>query len=104
VVVIDADFTGFDCVWMESGIHFLTWLLKPPCLPMSQAFMKESDDQSLTDISPTLSSLVLFLTRENNGIRVYEKANVKEADGRQVHRMSNGLSYAKNREGRWQVV
>jgi len=71
---------------------------------MSQAFMRESEDQSLNEISPTLNSLILFLTRENNGIRVYEKEAVKEADGRQVHRMSNGLSYAKNKEGKWQVV
>ena len=71
---------------------------------MSQAFMRESDDQSLSDISPTLNSLILFLTRENNGIRVYEKENFKDPQGKQVHRMSNGLSYAKNKEGRWQVV
>ncbi|HMI66102.1 MAG TPA: hypothetical protein VK517_08710 [Cyclobacteriaceae bacterium] len=71
---------------------------------MSQAFMRESEDQSLNEISPTLNSLILFLTKENNGIRIYEKESVKESDGRQVHRMSNGLSYAKNKEGKWQVV
>jgi len=66
--------------------------------------MRESEDQSLNEISPTLNSLILFLTKENNGIRVYEKESVKESGGRQVHRMSNGLSYAKNKEGKWQVV
>ena len=66
--------------------------------------MRESDDQSLTDISPTLKSLILFLTRENNGIGVYVKESLKDALGQEVHRMSNGLSYAKNKEGRWQVV
>ena len=71
---------------------------------MSQAFMRESDDQSLSDISPTIKSLILFLTMENNGISIYEKENFKDADGQQVHRMSNGLSYAKNKDGRWQVV
>ncbi len=71
---------------------------------MSQAFMRESEDQSLNDISPTLNSLILFLTKENNGIRVYEKEAVNKADGRHVHRMSNGLSYSKNKDGRWQVV
>ena len=71
---------------------------------MSQAFMRESEDQSLSEISPTLNSLILFLTRENNGIRVYEKESVNDAKGKQVHRMSNGLSYSKNKEGRWQVV
>ena len=40
---------------------------------MSQAFVRESDDQWLDDVPPTLNALVNFLTRENNGIRVYEK-------------------------------
>ena len=71
---------------------------------MSHAFMRENDDQSLSDISPTMNSLILFLTRDNNGIGVYEKESFKDANGRQVHRMSNGLSYAKNKEGRWHVV
>ena len=71
---------------------------------MSQAFMRESDDQSLTDISPTMKSLILFLTRENNGIGVYEKESFRDALGQEVHRMSNGLSYSKNKEGRWQIL
>ncbi len=37
---------------------------------MSQAFVKESDEQWLHDIQPTLHALVVYLTRENNGIRV----------------------------------
>ena len=40
---------------------------------MSQAFVRESDEQWLHDVAPTLNALVVFLTRENNGIRVYEK-------------------------------
>jgi hypothetical protein len=71
---------------------------------MSQAFMRERDDQSLSDISPTMKSLILFLTRENNGIGVYEKESFKDAESQPVHRMSNGLSYTKNKEGRWQVI
>lgn len=71
---------------------------------MSQAFVKENDDQWLNEISPTLNALINFLTRENNGIRVYEQKTIINPDGSEVHVMSNGLSYAKNEKGEWQVV
>jgi len=70
---------------------------------MSQAFVREGDDQSLEEVSPTLQALIVFLTRENNGIRVYEKKTRTE-NGREVHLMSNGLSYAKGVNGRWEIV
>ena len=72
---------------------------------MSQAFVKESDEQWLHEVAPTLNALLLYLTRENNGVRVYErKSFVREKDGREVHVMSNGLSYSKDDEGRWCVA
>jgi hypothetical protein len=72
---------------------------------MSQAFVKESDEQSLHDILPTMNALIVYLTRENNGIRVYEKENfIDQKTGKQVNVMSNGLSYSKDEEGRWFVV
>jgi hypothetical protein len=51
---------------------------------MSQAFVRESEGEWLHDIQPTLSALINYLTRENNGIRVYEKKNyfVKNMAGR----------------------
>lgn len=70
---------------------------------MSRAFIKEGDDQWLEDIAPTLQALVSFLTRENNGIRVYETGTHKAADGSEVFSMSNGLSYSKA-SGRWKVI
>lgn len=70
---------------------------------MSQAFVREGDDQWLDEVSPTLQALIVFLTRENNGIRVYEKKN-RIDNGREVHEMSNGLSYTKDANGRWKVV
>ena len=70
---------------------------------MSQAFVREGDDQTLDEIGPSLTSLMHFLTRENNGIRVYEKKSLN-VDGREVHEMSNGLLYGKNANGRWQIV
>ncbi len=71
---------------------------------MSRAFMKESDDQWLTDVAPTVSALLIYLTRENNGIRVYEERRFIDSTGREVFVMSNGLSYAKNNENKWSVV
>ena len=72
---------------------------------MSQAFVRESDEQWLHEIAPTLNALVVYLTRENNGIRVYEKKSfVREQDGMEIHEMSNGLSYSKDENGKWMVV
>lgn len=71
---------------------------------MSRAFVKESDDQWLHDVAPTVSALLIYLTRENNGIRVYEQRRRIDSDGREVYVMSNGLSYAKDRDDKWQVV
>ncbi|HYF30353.1 MAG TPA: hypothetical protein VD993_04485 [Chitinophagaceae bacterium] len=71
---------------------------------MSQAFVRESDEQWLHEVAPTLHALIVYLTRENNGIRVYEQKNyVHPKNGRLVHVMSNGLSYAKDDEGKWYV-
>lgn len=72
---------------------------------MSQAFVRESDEQWLHEVQPTLNALVVFLTRENNGIRVYEqKATMDNKTGREVYHMSNGLAYTKDEEGRWMIV
>lgn len=70
---------------------------------MSQAFVREGDDQWLEDVAPTLQALAVFLTRENNGIPVYEK-RVYLDHGREVHVMSNGLSYVKDENGRWKIL
>ena len=71
---------------------------------MSQAFVREGDDQWLSDIGPSLHALVVFLSRENNGIEVYEQRKFTDAQGREVHVMSNGLSYRKDEKGKWEVV
>ena len=72
---------------------------------MSQAFVKESDGEWLHDVPPTLSALIMYLTRENNGIRVYEKKNIfNDKLGRETHLMSNGMSYAKDDAGKWYIV
>ena len=72
---------------------------------MSQAFVKEGDEQWLHEIQPTMNALIVYLTRENNGIRVYEKRNyVDPKTGKEVFEMSNGLAYSKDGDGKWYVV
>jgi hypothetical protein len=71
---------------------------------MSRAFMKEGDDQWLSDIAPTLSALLNYLTRENNDIRVVEEKQIIDKKGREVYFMSNGLAYVKDDDGRWSVA
>ena len=72
---------------------------------MSQAFVKEEEEQWLHEIQPTIHALIVYLTRQNNGIRVNEKSNfVDKKTGLLVHSMSNGLDYIHNEEGKWQIV
>jgi hypothetical protein len=71
---------------------------------MSRAFMKEGDDRWLSDIAPTMSALLNYLTRENNGIRVIEEKQIIDKKGREVFFMSNGLAYVKDDDGRWTVA
>jgi len=72
---------------------------------MSQAFVKESEEQWLHEVSPTVHALIVYLTRENNGVRVYEKKNYFHPKfQKEVFQMSNGLEYAKDAEGKWYVL
>jgi hypothetical protein len=75
----------------------------PVSIAMSRAFIKEGDDQWLEDIAPTQHALINFLTRENNGIRVYETGGHTAKDGTEFVTMSNGLTYSKS-SGRWKVI
>ena len=69
---------------------------------MSQAFVKEEDDQWLHEIPGTMTALINYLTRENNGIRVYEKSR-QIKNGIEIFLMSNGLSYSKDKDGKWEI-
>ncbi|MFT4015412.1 MAG: hypothetical protein QM668_00500 [Agriterribacter sp.] len=72
---------------------------------MSQAFVKEGEEEWLHDIQPTLTALISYLTRENNGIRVYEKNSYFSSKyNRELHVMSNGFSYAKDDNGKWYIA
>jgi hypothetical protein len=70
---------------------------------MSSAFIRETDDQWLNDVGPSLQALVNFLTRENNGVRVNLIKTETEKDGRELFFMSNGLVYWKNSSGTWNI-
>jgi hypothetical protein len=72
---------------------------------MSHAFVKESDEQWLHEVPPTLNALIVYLTRENNGFRVYEKKVFTDPKTNpEAYLMSNGLSYAKDDKAIWYVV
>ncbi len=70
---------------------------------MSQAFVKEEDGQWLHELPPTMSALINYLTRENNGVRVYEIKNSIGKTGKALHHMSNGLAYFVNDESQWTI-
>jgi hypothetical protein len=71
---------------------------------MSQAFVKENEEQWLHDVAPTLNALINYLTRENNGIRVYQKKSMPGPGNKEMHLMSNGLAYSIDNDGKWYVV
>ena len=70
---------------------------------MSQAFVKEEDSQWLHEVVPTLHALIIYLTRENNGLRIYEKESVV-SEGKEAHVMSNGITYALDEEKKWSII
>jgi hypothetical protein len=70
---------------------------------MSSAFVKESEEQWLHEIPPTLAALIVYLTRENNGVRVYEKSRQQKGNVT-IYSMSNGLSYAIDSDSKWGIV
>lgn len=73
--------------------------------PMSGAFVKEEESQWLHDLPPTMAALINYLTRENNGVRVYETRSYHhKKEDREVHAMSNGLEYAVGADSRWYIV
>jgi hypothetical protein len=71
---------------------------------MSSAFVKEDEEQWLHEIAPTLPALINYLTRENNGVRVYEQKQSLSKEGKPVYHMSNGLNYYVDNESKWSVL
>jgi hypothetical protein len=71
---------------------------------MSRGFVREYEDQWLHEIPPTMAALIQYLTRENNGIRVYERKTSSDETGREIHEMSNSLAYAIDDQNRWYML
>lgn len=68
---------------------------------MSSAFVKDTDDLWLRDISPTMDALLNYLTRENGGLPISEKKNYySEKEKGEVFKMSNGFEYII-RDNKW---
>ena len=52
-----------------------------------------------------MNALVNYLTRENNGVRVYEKKTYLHPKlNKEAHEMSNGLSYYIDDSGKWAIA
>lgn len=67
--------------------------------------MRERDEQWLHEVAPTINALIVYITRENNGIQAYMKeSSFDEKENREVYLMSDGLKYALDDEGKWYVV
>jgi hypothetical protein len=71
---------------------------------MSSEFVKEGEYQQLKEVTPNMSALLLYLRRENGGPTREVKSYHSEMHGRELHEMSDGLTYALNDEGQWSVI
>ncbi|MDB5125450.1 MAG: hypothetical protein JWP94_3579 [Mucilaginibacter sp.] len=72
---------------------------------MSSAFVRESEEQRLNEVAPSLGALQLYLRRENGGMRVHEtKTWYSQKYKRDVHEMSDGLTYAKDDDSKWYII
>jgi hypothetical protein len=71
---------------------------------MSGAFVRESDDQWLQDVGPSLTALINYLSRENNGVAVHLQKRETDKEGRELYFMSNGLVYFKDQKSIWTIV
>lgn len=71
---------------------------------MSQAFVKENDDNGLLhQIDPTLPALLKYLQVENNGQRIFLK-QMEKKKGLDTWLMSNGFSYFINKDNNWEII
>ena len=70
---------------------------------MSQAFVKERDDNELLhQIKPTIQALVNYINADNNYTLVFVK-KINKVAGIEVIVMSNGLSYLINSDNNWEM-
>lgn len=71
---------------------------------MSQAFMRERDEPWLHEVAPTINALIVYITREQNGIQAYlKKSYFSKKENRDVYEMSDGLTYAIDDNSKWYI-
>ena len=69
---------------------------------MSSAFVKEGEYQKLSDVSPSMSTLMFYLPQENNGqVTSVIKSFFSGKCGSHVYETSDGLAYALSNDGKW---
>ena len=72
---------------------------------MSQAFVKENDDNELLNhVQPSLVALIRYLKQQNNGRNMYQTKSSADDNGKEIFEMSNGLAYFLNDVNEWQMV
>ncbi len=72
---------------------------------MGQAFVKENDDNELlNNVQPTVIALMRYLRKQSNGRHIYRTRLLVDDKKREIHVMSNGLSYLLNDNNEWQMV
>lgn len=72
---------------------------------MSTAFLRDSENQWLHEIAPTLPALEYFLSRENNFIRIFlTKKYFDPKYQTEIFEMSDGLRYARDEKNSWYVL
>jgi hypothetical protein len=71
---------------------------------MSQAFVREQENEWLGDVPPNINDLVRFLSRESSSRVTEVRKYFSDKHVRDVHEMSNGFTYALDDDGRWQIV
>jgi len=70
---------------------------------MSQAFVKENDDNGLLhQINPTIPALINYIKAENNNSSMYVDKIVK-IDGMDIVYVSNGFQYFVNADNGWEM-
>ncbi len=72
---------------------------------MNIAIVREREEKGLHEVPASIKALIIHLTEENNGLRVYDKKTVRHPEtGEEVYVMSNGLSYSRDFGGKWYVI
>ncbi|CAN5256844.1 hypothetical protein BH11BAC5_BH11BAC5_20430 [soil metagenome] len=70
---------------------------------MSQAFVKENDDNGLLhQVKPTIPALVNYIKAENNFNPVFVK-QINKIAGVEVITISTGFSYFINKDNNWEM-